>query len=239
MNEQNPPGDHKRSKIIPPAQRSFVQFLKDIFSIRYHVHRLKEDLTFTKAALAKRKLLLAGTATAAELPEIFRGKLMGVFFATGWTNLIGIALGGFLQFRFGNPLLGLYSTPPLCFLITGIAFQIGWWADNKTIYGNHNQDPYHQFLNLQKDMWPMHRAALPIAIGFSLLNYILITPLYGLLSAINPMLAKNTPAGALIMLVEFLFIGSTFVRLMGDFFDRHSYTLAAKYKEICAKTSAH
>lgn len=211
--------------------------LKNIFSLRYHIRRLKEDLSVTRAALERRKALLAGTATEAELPDIFRGKLMGVFFATGWTNLLGIAAGGFLQYRFGNPLLGLYSTPPLCFTFTAISFQIGWWLDNKRIYQTVDDSPGAQFLNLQRDMWPVHKAAIPVAIGFSVLNYIILTPLYAVLLLVAPNLAKNTPAGALIMVIEFLFIGGTFVRIMGDFFDRYGYTLAAKYREVCVGKS--
>jgi hypothetical protein len=158
---------------------------------------------------------------------------MGVFFATGWTNLIGIFLGGLLQFRFENPILGLYATPPLCFTVTAIAFQIGWWIDNKHIYHAVSDTPGGRFLALQRDMLPVHKASLPIAIGFSLLNYILLTPFYILLTTFAPNLAKHTPAGALIVIIEFLFIGGTFVRLMGDFFDRHGFTLAAKYRDIC------
>lgn len=232
-----PPEQNSNTQAHLPSKRTPLRALADLFSIRYHARRLKEDLAATKAALERRKALNEGVATADELPDIFRGKMMGVFFATGWTNLIGIVIGGILQFRTGNPLIGLYSTPPLCFLITGIAFQIGWWADNKKIYNRFHKDPAHQFLQLQKDMWPVHRAALPIAIGFSLLNYIILTPLYSVLTWINPGLAKNTPAGALIMAIEFLFIGGTFVRLMGDFFDRHGYTLAAKYRDICIEKS--
>lgn len=221
----------------PPVKRPILHALADLFSIRYHARRLKEDLAVTKAALEKRKALLAGTATEEELPDIFRGKLMGVFFATGWTNLIGILLGGFLQYRFENPILGLYATPPLCFTVTAIAFQVGWWLDNKRIYESVNPTPGGQFLTLQRDMWPVHKAAFPIAIGFSLLNYILLTPFYLLLTTFAPNLAKNTPAGALIVMIEFLFIGGTFVRLMGDFFDRHGFTLAAKYRDICIPKS--
>lgn len=223
----------------PPTNktRSILSAVKNIFSLPYHIRRLKEDLAVTRAALERRKALIAGTATEAELPDIFRGKLMGVFFATGWTNLLGIAAGGFLQYRFGNPLLGLYSTPPLCFMFTAIAFQIGWWLDNKQIYHTVDKTPGTQFLNLQRDMWPVHKAAIPVAIGFSIVNYIALTPLYAVLTMINPNLAKNTPAGALIMVFEFLFIGGTFVRIMGDFFDRYGYTLAAKYRQICVGKS--
>lgn len=205
----------------------------DMFSVRYHIRRFKEDMVATKAALEKRKSLMDGEATHEELPEIFRGKLMGVFFATGWTNLIGILLGGFLQYRFGSQWLGLYATPFLCFIVTAIAFQIAWWIDNRKIYELIHKDPAHRFVDLQKDMMPVHRAALPVAIGFSLINFVISTPVLALITFINQDAGKNTPAGALIMLVEFLFIGSSFVRLMGDFFDKYSFTLAAKYKDMC------
>ncbi|MBX3113851.1 MAG: hypothetical protein KF836_04730 [Fimbriimonadaceae bacterium] len=218
-------------------KKSMGEAVRDMFSIRYHVRRFREDMIATKAALEKRKSLLNGEATHEELPEIFRGKLMGVFFATGWTNLLGIFLGGVLQYRFGSQWLGLYATPFLCFIVTAIAFQIAWWLDNRSIYRMIHRDPVHQFFDLQKDMVPVHRAALPVAIGFSLVNFLISSPVLALITLINPEAGKNTPAGALIMIVEFLFIGSSFVRIMGDFFDKHSFTLAAKYKDICRATN--
>ena len=204
-----------------------------MFSLRYHIARFREDMSATRAALEKRRLLVSGQATTEELPEIFRGKLMGVFFATGWTNLLGLMLGGVVQYSTHNQWLGLYLTPVFCYIVTAIAFQIAWWIDNRKLYEITWKDPAHRFFALQKDMAPVHRAALPVAVGFSLLNFVIISPLLGLITLINPELGKNTPAGVLIMIVEFLFIGSSFVRLMGDFFDKYSFSLAAKYREIC------
>ncbi len=205
-----------------------------MFSLRYHIARFREDLAATRAALEKRRRLVSGEATTEELPEIFRGKLMGVFLATGWTNLVGLALGGVVQYSTGSQWLGLFLTPAICFVVTAIAFQIAWWFDNRKLYALSASDPAHRFWTLQKDMGPVHRAAIPVAVGFSLVNFIIISPLLGLITLINPELGRNTPAGALIMLVEFLFIGSSFVRLMGDFFDKYSFSLAAKYRDtIC------
>lgn len=188
----------------------------------------------TRAALARRKELLSGSAAHADLPEIFRGKLMGVFIATGWTNLLGIFLGGLLQFTFRNQWLGLFTTPAICYLVTALAFQIGWWLDNREIYRAAHPDPAHRFWELQRDMWPVHQAALPFAVAFSTVNLVLTAPILGVITLINPELGKNTPAGALIILVEFLFIGGSFVRLMGDFFDKYSFRLAAKYARVCS-----
>lgn len=227
-------GHHGWSDVIHPTHsRTPWQAVRDMFSLRYHVRRLQEDLAATKSALELRKHLDTGNADREMLPAIFRGKLMGVFFATGWTNLIGIFLGGWLQYSNQNQWVGLFSTPALCYIVTAIGFQIGWFLDNRTIYRNAHPDPAHRFLELQKDMLPVHKAALPVAIVFSTANILIAGPILTLITLINPEAGKNTPAGALIMLVEFLFIGGSFVRLMGDFFDKYAYKLATKYAKVC------
>ncbi len=213
--------------------RGFGKVILDFLNPGYHFRRMKEDLVVTKAALMKRKELLRGQANSEDLPEIFRGKLMGVFFATGWTNLVGIALGYVAQKMFSSPWAGLLLTPVLCFLMTAIGFQIGWWLDNRRIYGAYHKDPAHQFLELQKDMMPVHRTSLPMAIAFSFANVLIAAPILALLTWLVPDFAREAPAGLLIMIGEFLFIAGTFVRVMGDFFDKHGYALAIKYRAVC------
>ncbi|MDK3161043.1 hypothetical protein QPK87_31465 [Kamptonema cortianum] len=218
-----------------PPTRSVARAIQDFFSPRYHYERFREDLVATREALKKRKELLAGEAHHASLPEIFRGKLMGVFFATGWTNLIGIGLGYVLQKAYSSQWVGLFSTPLLCFVVTGLAFQFAWWIDNRAIYKAAAPDPAHRFLSFQRDMGRVHLASLPFAIVFNIVNVSVVAPILGIITLINPALGKETPAGALIILVEFLFIGGSYVRVMGDFFDKFSYVLATRYREVCAR----
>ena len=216
-------------------KKKWTNVVGDFVNPAYHVRRFKEDLAVTRRALAKRKELLAGETHHADYPEIFRGKLMGVFFATGWTNLVGIGLGYVAQKIWSSVWVGLFSTPVLAFVVTAIGFQIGWWLDNRTIYRAAHADPGHQFLQLQKDMMPVHRAALPFAVVFNFANVLVSGPILAVLTLIFPKAAQEIPAGALIMIVEALFIGGSFVRVMGDFFDKYSYQLAAKYHPILAK----
>ena len=72
-----------------------------------------------------------------------------------------------------------------------------------------------------------------MAVVFSFANLIVATPILALISFLSPNIAKEIPAGVLIMIGEFLFIGGTFVRVMGDYFDKYSYLLAIKYRSIC------
>lgn len=214
--------------------RGYGKVILDFLNPAYHIRRMKEDFQVTKAALQKRQELLSGQATTADLPEIFRGKLMGVFFATGWTNLVGIGMGYMAQKMFSNAWVGLLSTPILCFIMTAIGFQAGWWLDNRRIYRAYKSDPAHQFAELQKDMWPVHRTALPMAVMFNFANVLFAAPILALLTWLAPEFAREAPAGLLIMIGEFLFIAGSFVRVMGDFFDRHGYELAIKYRSVCA-----
>ena len=226
-------GHKERARKAKHHARPFWKIIFDFCNPIYHFRRFKEDLAVSKAALEKRKKLIAGEADHADLPDIFRGKLMGVFFLTGWTNLIGIALGYAAQKAYQSEWVGLYATPVLCYLVTAVAFQIGWWVDNRRIYRQTHKDPAHRFWELQKDMLPVHRASLPMAVMFGFANLIVATPILFAISLLNPDLSKEIPAGLLIMIGEFLFIGGAFVRIMGDFFDKYSLRLAMKYRAIC------
>ncbi len=221
----------------PQKKTSLLRRLIDHMNPRYHLTRFKEDMAATKSALQKRKDLLNGNADHASLPEIFRGKLMGVFFATGWTNLVGIALGVAAQKASSNQYVGLFATPVFCYFVTAIGFQVGWWLDNRRIYQQVHADPAHRFWSLQQDMLPVHKASLPFAVAFNVANLVISGPILVLISWINPTVGRETPAGILIIVVEFLFVGSQFVRVMGDFFDKYSYKLATKYKVICQETA--
>ena len=205
----------------------------------YHWKRLKEDLKVSRKALENRRAIQNGELQGHPLPEIFRGKLFGVFFATGWTNLVGFGLGYLTQlYIFSQSAtlkpyahwVGLYISPLYCFIITAIAYQLGWWLDNKQIYLKHASDPAHQFQHLERDMIPIHLTALKFAVGFGIFNVLFGSILNRVLELIAGSFAQLFPSVIFIMLAEFLFVAGPFVRIMGDFFDKYSYTLATRHR---------
>lgn len=212
----------------------------DFLNPAYHVRRIKEDLAATKSALAKRHQLLTGEISTADLPEIFRGKLMGVLFATGWTNLVGLGLAYWIQKATSNPWFALFGTPVTCYISTAIGFQIGWWLDNRDIYRKTHADPAHRFWELERDLLPVHKASLPMAVVFSFTSLFIGAPVLFVIQLINANFARELPAPMLVMIAEFLFVGSAFVRFMGDFFDKYSYKLAIKYRRyLCDDHKEH
>lgn len=225
----------KKKQAEEHHSRPFWKVVLDFLNPGYHVKRFKEDLLVTRAALEKRKHLISGEVLTEDMPEIFRGKLFGVFFLTGWTNLVGIGLGYVAQKMFSSEWVGLFATPVLCYFVTAVGFQIGWWLDNRRIYAAYHPDPAHRFWELQKDMFPVHKASLPMAVVFAFANLIVATPILALISWLSPEISREIPAGLLIMIGEFLFIGGSFVRIMGDFFDKYSYHLAMKYRNVCTQ----
>ncbi|MEZ5163484.1 MAG: hypothetical protein R2688_06980 [Fimbriimonadaceae bacterium] len=203
----------------------------------YHWKRLKEDLKVSRKALENRRAIQNGELQGHPLPEIFRGKLFGVFFATGWTNLVGIGLGYVTQLyvnSLSNSLskyahwIGLFSTPIYCFVVTAIAYQVGWWLDNKQIYRKHAPDPAHQFQHLERDMIPIHLTALKFAVGFGVVQHPFWEPLPNLL---RYSLAQwqSFSRRSIHHAGGFLFVAGPFVRIMGDFFDKYC-TLATRHR---------
>ncbi|MFQ6540178.1 hypothetical protein [Aphanothece stagnina] len=228
------PPTHDAETPTPDApHRSGWQVVIDFLNPVYHFRRFKEDMAVAKSALYLRKQILHDGLDSHRLPEIFRGMMMGIFFATGWTNMLGVAAGALLQRLTDNQWIGLYSTFFFCFVITAVAYQIGWYLDNRRLYAKTHADPVHRFLELQRDMWPIHKTALRFVVAFSIINIPLSTLIVGVITLISDRFAKNMPSGLVIMLVEALFVAGPFVRIMGDTFDKHSYVLAAKYRHLC------
>lgn len=215
----------QESKIHPSLLARFFRFINPV----YHVRRFKEDLSATRKALRFRKEILHGNFDGMALPEVFRGKLFGVFFATGWTTTLGFLASWILQRATNSQWVGLYATPVLIYIITALAYQIGWYLDNKRLYALSYKEKDRRFIEFEKDLAPVHWTGFKFAVIFNVLNLTLGSLLTALVTFISEPFAKVFPQFVFIVIIEALFVAGPFVRIMGDFFDRYSYRLAKKY----------
>jgi hypothetical protein len=200
----------------------------------YHVRRLREDLqAFASAMILRRSLGLGDDFEA--LVQLFRGKLFGSFFFSGAFGLVGVALGSAAQYATGSPWVGLFSTVLIAQVACTVAYQVVWWIDNRNLYHAAARTPWARFVEMERDLLPVHKVGLQWALTFALVSVPLNSLLIVVASAISESFARALPMGVLVMAVDAVLVNGTFIRLMGDLFERHAMKLAEKYHPVLAR----
>ncbi len=190
----------------------------------YHLRKLREDLGAMWHAL---RLHLDGRVPdETSLAKAFRGKLMACFWLSGPTSWIGWSLSYYLQRRFENPLLGQYSVPAINMVVTTFAYQVFWWLGNRELYRGEGG-----FRRFERDLLPVHGNGIRIGMSFNLVTWPLTSLLLLGIQFLNQRAAVAIPAVAVQQAVDAIFVNTTFMRLMGDFFERWSVVLASRHIE--------
>jgi hypothetical protein len=223
--------DGREMKVVEtrPTPRERLKGYLNYLNPAYHLRRVKEDLNSFKMAVKQR-----GQCTSkwdvSRLEELFRGKLFGVFFLSGPSAFLGFTGATIAQYWTQNSWVGLFSTIIFTFLITTLAYQIFWYLDNRKLYERISPNFLIQLRELEIDLWPIHWTGMRFGLVFSLLTVSLSSIVIVVANFIRPGLANALPIPIILMLLEFVLVSGTFMRIMGDQFDRHSRTLAAKYR---------
>lgn len=176
----------------------------------------------------KTRSTLGKTAHDAEsLQQLFRGKLFSVFFISGPSGIVAATLAYGVQRSFRSPWMGLLATFILAFVVTTIAYQLIWLLDNKILY---RQKSFFQKLKaLERDLWPVHWCGMRAGLAFLPIVGSINAVVIGLMQFASPRFAEVFPVPVIVFLVDIAMVQAPFMRIMGDFFDRHSYTLARTY----------
>jgi hypothetical protein len=202
----------------------------DFLNPVYHIRRLMEDLTLMKQAFKSRKSLgAAGAHDKESLQQLFRGKLFSAFFMSGPSGLLAAALAYTIQRLFDSHWIGLLATFVFALVITSIAYQIVWYIDNRILYDRDSKGKLHGILELQKDMWPIHLVGLKTGAFFFFVVGPINAAILGAFELMNRDFAKWFPVPVVVFLVDIAIVQGPFLRIMGDFFEKHSFRLAEKY----------
>lgn len=193
----------------------------------YHLRRLREDLLSMWTALRLHRQ--DGNLTQEELATLFRGKLLACFFMGGPTIWIGFSLAYWLQLKTQNPFVGQYATPAINLVITTLAFQFVWWIGNREMYRVEYPVLRDRFRAFQRDLLPVHWNGFRIGMTFNLISWPTVSLILFGIQAFNHRAAVHIPAQAVQQAFDATFINTTFMRLMGDFFERWSHVLAERH----------
>lgn len=202
----------------------------------YHLRQMREDLRLMLQAFKNRKEF-AIPHSEEELQQLFRGRLSICFFLSGPFAFVGASIGGVVQYATRNPYLGVAGTILGIFFVTSLTYQFFWWLDNRRIYSLDGRFGRREFLNMQRDLWPVHLFGAKTGFTFALLSAPIVAVIVGAIQLVSSRFAESFPAPILVLVVDWIVVQGTFVRIMGDFFDRYARSLASKHFDLLARAA--
>jgi hypothetical protein len=214
------------SAVTKPLLKRILNFLNP----RYHFQRLREDLILMRKALALRKSLNYEDHDIS-LESLFRGKLFSTFMLSGPFGLLSIPIGYWAQISAKDNFIGFFLTMFLVAFFATAAYQVIWWHDNKHLYRRVFKSPFDRFRAMQRDLWPVHWTGIRVGGGLAFITTMWVAGIViGLLKLLVPVGAEKIPTNVLVLILDAIFVQGPFLRIMGDFFERHGHKLAARYQ---------
>jgi len=209
--------------LIVSGHRRFL----DLLNPKYHVHRAIEDVRMMRHAFKTRSTLGKTAHDYESLQQLFRGKLFSCFFMSGPSGILAAVMAYGVQRFFKSPWMGLLATFLFAFVVTTIAYQMIWFADNRVLY--RRKRGFQKLFALERDLWPIHF----VGVRTGLIFLFLVTPINGvIIGAIefaSKQFAEWFPVPVIAFLVDVAVVQGPFLRIMGDAFERHSHVLAERY----------
>jgi len=202
-------------------------FLSTWANPAYHVRKMREDVSAAKHGLAIWHL---GTLT--HNPEAFRtgvrGKMFAAFVLAGAISVIALPIGVAAQVASNKAWVGMITPMALGHLISNVAFQFIWAWTNRDLYAPH-KGLVGKFMSLEEDLVPLQLAGLRVALPLVLLALPINGTFAFILDTYFQNMVKYIPIGFIMVAVEMIFFNGTYIRLMGNLFERYSEQLTRRY----------
>ena len=212
-----------------PTLHQFRDGVRRYANPAYHLRKLREDLQSVWQALRTHREVAEGTLTEEELATSFRGNLLACFYLSGPFIWIGLSLSYWLQRKLENPFVGQYSTHAINMVVTTLAYQMFWWMGNNGVYRREEKGGKARFRAFERDLLPVHWAGIRIGFTFNLITWPITSLIMYLIQAANRNAAIAIPAPLIQHFIDAAFVNTTFMRLMGDFFEHWSKELARRH----------
>lgn len=213
------------------AAMKSLRRLGEMLNPAYHVRQMKEDMGAFKLAMANRQRLLH-EGDHSDLEDLFRGRLLGTFYLSGPSNLVGIGLTSLIQIASGLPYMALLM-PVVCYITTAVAYQAVWAYENRKLYAWLPGNFGTRFMAMERDLWPVHKASFRYALFFYFLLTVTQPIVIWAVDSFSHKIAQKVPFPVIMTVVEFLMISAPFVRNMSDFFEKYAPEIAERYRAIC------
>ena len=193
----------------------------------YHVHKMREDVSAAKHGLSIWHL---GTLT--NNPEAFeqgvRGKMFAAFVMAGAFSVIALPIGIAAQVATKSAWVGMVTPMVLGHVISNVSFQFIWAWTNRDLYAPH-RGFISKFFSLEEDLVPLQVAGLRVVAPLILLALPINSLFAFVLETYFHDLVKFIPIGIIMVAVEMIFFNGTYIRLMGNLFERYAKQLTRRY----------
>ena len=211
--------------IEPNRRPGLLDQVKNTLNPKYHIAQTKEDIAaFWHALQSLRRPMHEHDVE--RIDDLFRGRLMIAFYVSGPFNFVALLLNTLLQYAL-NWQYSFMLLPIMANLLTGIVFQLVWAHINRDVYRRIPKKG--RFRQFERDLIPVHLAALRYAAIFWAFNLIALGFVVRILDLKNQAAAHGIPWQVVATGLELIFVTGPFVRNIGDFFERHSNELAVRY----------
>lgn len=214
-----------RKAKLPLQAASGVEYAKLLLRPSYHIRKLVDDVKAAHHALGN--LDLAGIRHDEEaLARAFRGRLFATFLLSGLFGVFGPVVGTLFQFISGHPIEAFLVGLVIANLFGTIGFQIIWYVAHRRLYAARQKSGLMRFVSLERDLLPMQWDGIRYTALFLLITVPIMLIIIKVLMTYAEPVARVLPFPVLAVVVEFLVIHSSLVRVMGDLFERHAHRIA-------------
>ncbi len=219
------------STSCPMPRKGLRKTLRDLANPVYHLRKIGEDFSAAYHALRNWNFTDIRSRRDA-LAKAFRGKFFAAFFFSGGFGLVAAGLATSVQYQTRNPYLAVALTLVFSLVLTTLAFQTFWAVANVDFYRTTSPNLWSRFKQLQRDLWPIHATALRVAPVFASIAFPVNGLIAWLFSLLPNEIGAHIPMPPIVLVVNWLIIDGTFIRIMCDRFDTQSQTMADRYAVV-------
>jgi hypothetical protein len=203
-------------------KRNWKKSIRSWANPMYHVRKMREDLSAAKHGL---KIWHLGTLLddQEKFAKAARGKFFATFVIAGACAAIAFPIGWAAQAASNSFWIGMGVTILAGHTAANLSFLTIWNFTNKDLY--RHRGPFAVF----EDMLPLLWRGIKVAAFLT----VIALPLNGIIVKGLETFAANAirflPTSAFMAMLDALLFNSTYVRLMGNLYEKYANELAAKY----------
>lgn len=225
---------------LPPPEKTLAEKIrdgwvtarkeiKDFLNPAYHYHKVRQD--WAALMLARKAVYEDVRGNPGEFSKMLYGRMTACAGFSEALDILSPLLGFGIQVVTGNPWLGLGVSWLAGYAFCVATFQAAWFLSNRDIYSSNYRSVWKQIVEMEKDVWPMHKQAAKVAI-----------PLFGSIVALNGVgiqiamthlgkeVARVIPFGPILAAVKSVVSPLVFLRLIGNFNRDYAEKLVQKYR---------
>jgi len=193
----------------------------------YHVRKMREDLSAARHGLKIWHLGQLVTDPVA-FEKAVRGKMFATFVLAGAFSAIALPIGIAAQAASNSAWVGMMTSIIVGHAVSNIAFLFIWGWTNRDLYAQCGS-PLARTKALLEDILPLLWAGLKVVAPL-LFAALPINGLFAfLLDTYLRHLVRYIPIGFIMVAIEMLFFNGTYIRLMGNLFERYAGILTRRY----------